>query len=136
MFEGGSALREAARRWPHRAIGCPPESGHSRTCRAPTERSRRLAQAYGKLTLLLGDDPFFGAITKWSETLEGRGTADTVRGAIRVATGEPHGPVHLGLPSNLAGAVVQPSGAAASVLEAPLRIRNGRSGKNQTEELG
>jgi len=58
-------------------------------------------------------DRFFGSITKWSQTLDGRGTAETVRRAVKVATGEPPGPVHLALPSNLAGAAAQPGAGAA-----------------------
>jgi len=58
---------------------------------------------------------FFGAITKWSATLDGRGTAETVRRALEVATGEPPGPVHLALPSNLAGAAAQAAGTRAAM---------------------
>ncbi len=61
-------------------------------------------------------DRFFGAITKRSEILDGTGTAETVRRALAIATGEPPGPVHLALPSNLAGA---PAGPAAPRAAAP-----------------
>ena len=53
-------------------------------------------------------DRFFGSITKSSQTLNGRGTAETVRRAVATAIGEPPGPVHLALPSNLSGAPAQP----------------------------
>ena len=54
---------------------------------------------------------FFGAITKRSETLDGRGTAETVRRALADAAGEPPGPVHLALPSNLAAEASRPDAA-------------------------
>lgn len=59
-------------------------------------------------------DRFFGAIAKGSTILNGRGTEDAVRSAIALATSEPHGPVHLGLPSNLAGVAVEPGQAPAA----------------------
>jgi acetolactate synthase-1/2/3 large subunit len=61
-------------------------------------------------------DRLFGTITKGSILLDGRGTEAAVRRAIALATGEPHGPVHLGLPSNLAGAAAQ-SGGESEVRE-------------------
>jgi acetolactate synthase I/II/III large subunit len=59
-------------------------------------------------------DRFFGAIAKGSTILNGRGTEDAVRSAIALATSEPQGPVHLGLPSNLAGVAAEPGGARAA----------------------
>ena len=50
----------------------------------------------------------FGAITKASATVDGRGTGDLVRRAIGLAASPPPGPVHLALPSNLAAAPSAP----------------------------
>ena len=47
---------------------------------------------------------FFGALAKASATVDGRGTEDLVRRAMALTTTPPPGPVHLALPSNLAGA--------------------------------
>ncbi|HEV2283032.1 MAG TPA: thiamine pyrophosphate-binding protein [bacterium] len=60
----------------------------------------------------------FGAITKASATVDGRGTADLVRRAVGLAVSPPPGPVHLALPSNLAAADAGP-GASPVDLEPP-----------------
>ncbi|HLJ60510.1 MAG TPA: thiamine pyrophosphate-binding protein [bacterium] len=66
-------------------------------------------------------DRFFGTIAKGSTILNGRGTDDAVRSAIALATSEPHGPVHLGLPSNLAGVEMQPGQARPARSRGPAR---------------
>lgn len=76
----------------------------------------------------------FGAIAKSSATVDGRGTEDLVRRAVALAVAPPPGPVHLALPSNLAGSAAgggaspadlapshpSPAGAAASESSAGL----------------
>lgn len=58
-------------------------------------------------------DRFFGSLCKWSVTLDGRQTVEAVWQAAAVATAPPPGPVHVALPSDLAGDRPRPGLGAA-----------------------
>lgn len=78
--------------------------------------STALADHFPHQRLPLGR--LFGAITKGSATVTGRGTAELVRAAMTLVTSPPRGPVHIGLPSNLAASTVV-EGAPPAELAGP-----------------
>lgn len=67
-----------------------------------------------KQNLRLND--LFAPIAKWSVALDGAGTAQAIRSAVRVATAPPKGPVYLSMPSDVAAGPDRPDDPP---LEAP-----------------
>jgi acetolactate synthase I/II/III large subunit len=82
------------------------------TCNLVTEQLGRRIQMW------VDHHALFGPITKASLRLERGKIAETLEQAIRIATTEPMGPVHLDLPEDVAVAVVS-EGATRAGLSAP-----------------
>lgn len=58
-------------------------------------------------------DRFFGSLCKASVALEGAGTVEIIQGALGLAADPPPGPVHVAVPSDVAGEQATPGWASA-----------------------